>query len=147
MRTLLPALAIGLLALSGCAIAPTSSGGRIAESTWVALDAVDTLQTMQLARHPACYREADPIAASVYGGSNPQASRVLLTNLALIPLHSLVARALDRKVDEANADEDGHPALWNSARIAFHVISIAATGASVANNFSRGLTPTSARCP
>lgn len=146
-------LALVLLALTGCATVPPSGvfpreqGSRAAESTWLALHAVDTLQTVQIAKHPECFRESNPIAAGVYGTDHPSAGRVAVTNVALAFVHSVVSRWLDDNVAESEATHDGNVGGWYVGRIVWHGLSIGGTGGAVAGNFSLGLTPTSARCP
>lgn len=126
---------------------PREHGSRVAEGTWQALHMVDTMQTVQIARHPQCYREANPLAAKVYGTEHPSPQRVMITNLALGLVHSRVSRWLDDGVARAQARDDGLVGPWAVGRIAWHTVSILGTSAAVANNFSQGLTPTSARCP
>lgn len=141
-----------MLVVSGCATVdpgrmfPSEHSSRIAEGAWLALDAIDTAQTVQIARNPTCYREANPVAASLYGDDHPEAGRVALTNVVLALVHSRVSRWLDDHVAYATSHEE-NAGPWYVGRIAWHVVSIAGTGAAVANNFNRGLTPTSARCP
>lgn len=148
---------IAVFALGGCAalpnaVQPRTEGSQGAEGAWQILDTVDTLQTVQIARHPLCYREADPLARLVYGGAHPGAARVVVSNLVLMGAHAYVSTWLDDRV----ADEDArHPDAdlddsgwrpWYVARIVWHATSLIATTGSVANNFSRGLTPTHASC-
>jgi len=144
-------VAIGLLFLCGCTTTPGAFprdyGSRVAEKVWLTLDAVDTMQTVQIARNPSCFREADPFAARLYGSEHPDASRVVLTNVVLALVHSSVSRWFDDGYARAEAREDGNPGPWAVGRIAWHAVSIVGTGAAVANNFSRGIGPTSARCP
>lgn len=141
-------LALVLLACSGCANTfPRDHGSRVAEKTWLVLHAVDTAQTVQIARHPQCFREANPAAAFVYGSDQPKAQRVLLTNLALGLVHTRVSRWFDDGYERARLRENGTPGPWAVGRIMWHTVSIVGTGAAVANNFSQGIGVTSARCP
>lgn len=141
-----------LIALSGCTTAkppdvfPWEHGSRVAEGTWIALHTIDTLQTVQIAKHPQCYREANPIAAAIYGTDHPSASRVAITNVALMFVHSGVSRWFDDGVERARARGDDSVGPWYVGRIAWHAVSILGTGSAVANNFNIGLGPTSARC-
>lgn len=148
---LLSFLAVAIIAwLSGCAMLPTvlqpgvnqENSSVAAEGTWLVLDAIDTAQTMQFVQHPKCFHEADGVARFMYGGSNPDPSRVLLTNIALAIAHTYITSWLDDKVAEGG-DNAG---VWYTTRVAWHVVSIVGTGAAVVNNFSRGITPTGTRC-
>lgn len=136
-----------LMTCTGCATMPTDPGSRKAEAAWQLLDAIDTAQTVQIARNPTCFREANPAAAFLYGSDQPKPQRVLVTNLALMLVHSSVSRWFDDGYARAVASEDGSPGPWAVGRIAWHAVSILGTGAAVSNNFSRGIGPTSARCP
>lgn len=137
-----------LLALQGCdSLIPRETSSRIAEGAWQAIDAVDTAQTMQFVSHPTCYFENDRMAATLYGGRNPQPARVALTNIALMLVHARVSTWLDDKVSLEASRDDGDAGPWYVTRIAWHTVSLLASGASVANNYSRGITPTSTRCP
>lgn len=123
---------------------PTDETSAHAEGAWLVLDAVDTLQTIQLAKHPACYRETDVAAVWLYGSDHPAPARVALTNLVLAIGHTMVTAWLDDRVD-ANANTDAY-GPWVVTRFVWHAISLGASGGAVINNYSKGLTPTSARC-
>jgi hypothetical protein len=142
---ILVVLAISILT-SGCAAFPTATSSRVAETVWQTLDAIDTAQTAQFVRKPTCYSESDPFARTMYGGPNPSSSRVVAINVLLMPVHSYVSRWFDDHVNRSEQDDDGNVGAWYTGRIAWHAVSILATGASVANNFSRGATPFGARC-
>jgi hypothetical protein len=126
---------------------PREQSTRTAETVWQGLHAIDTAQTVQIARHPQCYREANPLAAKVYGTEHPSPSRVMLTNVALGLVHARVSRWFDDGVERAQLRADDSVGPWAVGRIAWHAVSILGTSGAVANNFSQGLTPTSARCP
>lgn len=149
-------LALALIlffALSGCATVepgrmfPREHGSRVAEKTWLALDAIDTMQTVQIARNPSCFREANPLAASLYGDDHPQAGRVVSTNVVLALVHSKVSRWFDDHVALAASRGDDSVGPWYVGRIAWHAVSIVGTGAAVASNFNQHIGATSARCP
>ena len=146
-------LALVVLFLSGCAaiapvgMFPREQGSRVAEGSWLVLHSIDTAQTVQIARNPTCHREADPLAARVYGSEHPSESRVLLTNVLLAAVHSSVSRWFDDHVADARARDDDSVGPWYVDRVAWYTVSLLGSGASVANNFGRGLTPTSAGCP
>lgn len=147
LRSLVPLAAPVALFLSGCAIFPTDTGSRAAETTWQVLDAIDTAQTAQMVRHPACFHEADPIARAIYGGGNPSSGKVVALNLLLMPLHARVSRWFDDRAAQAYADDSDSVGLWYTGRFAWHALSLAWTGSSVARNYMNlGVTPFGARC-
>lgn len=136
-------------AMTGCAAFPTfptNDGSRAAETAWLALDAIDTAQTVQFTRHPACYHEADPFAARLYGSSTPPPGRVLAVNTVLALVHPAVSRWFDDHAEAAYEADDDTVGLWYVGRGLWHLISIAASAKSVANNFGHGITPFGARC-
>lgn len=132
--------ALLLLGLSGCAALPVplqpqaQDNSNAAEGAWLVLASADTLQTMHIRQGTSCDHEADPVAAWVYGSERPRPGRVLVTNLALMTVHTMVTSWLDDKVAAGGANVGG----WYTFRVAWHVISIAGTGASVVNNRARG---------
>lgn len=140
-----------LFACMGCTttpgVFPREHGSRVAEKVWLALDAVDTMQTVQIARNPRCFREADPLAARMYGTDTPKPRTVLVTNIVLALVHSSVSRWFDDGYARAEARQDDSAGPWAVGRIAWHTVSILSTGSAVAHNFSLGIGPTSARCP
>lgn len=128
--------------LGGCAALPmplqpaTENTSNAAEGAFLVLATVDTVQTMHIRKGTSCDHEADPVAAALYGGRYPKPGRVLLTNLALMTVHTMVASWLDDEVEShKTADSAG---LWYTGRVAFHVVSIVAEGSAVASNASRG---------
>ena len=135
--------------MTGCAAFPsfpTNEGSRVAETTWLALDAIDTAQTMQFVKKPACYHEADPFAARIYGSADPPAARVLAVNAVLALVHPTVSRWFDDHAEAAYEADDDTVGLWYVGRGLWHLISIAASAKSVATNFGHGITPFGARC-
>lgn len=135
-------LAAVVLFLSGCAVLPmplqpeTENNSNYAEGGFLVLATVDTLQTMHIRRGSSCDHEADPIAAALYGSKYPKPGRVLVTNLAMITVHTMIASWLDDEVEShKTADTAG---LWYSGRLVFHGVSLLAEGISVVNNRSRG---------
>jgi hypothetical protein len=146
-------LALVLFGLCGCAsiapigMFPREQGTRAAEGVWLSLHTVDTLQTVQIARNPQCFYEADPLAVGIYGSQHPNESRVLLTNVVLGAIHPVVSRWFDEHVEQSYNDDTETANLWAMGRIGWHAISIIGTGVSVANNFRRGIGPFSTRCP
>jgi hypothetical protein len=133
--------------LGGCAALPmplqpqTDNNSNIAEGTFIVLASVDTVQTMHIRKGTSCDHEADPIAAALYGSKYPKPGRVLLTNLALITVHTMIASWLDDKVAEHAALDDGSVGPWYVGRLTFHAVSIVAEGSSVISNHSRGCKP------
>lgn len=141
------ALLILCYSLQGCAMLPIpfqpkneQYNSNMAEGAWLVLDAVDTMQTMHIARdrnpqpYHSCDRETDPIAVRLYGGEYPSARRVLLTNIALATVHTMVTSWLD---DEVAKHRGGG---WYTARVVWHAASLTYSGVAVYNNYQH-------RCP
>jgi hypothetical protein len=137
-------LLIAVLA-SGCAALPMplqpanqQYNSNMAEGGFLVLASVDTLQTMHIRRGESCDHEADPIAAAIYGSKYPKPGRVLLTNLALMTVHTMVTSWLDDKVAAHDTANDGSVGPWYVGRVVWHGVSLLAAGASVTNNRQRG---------
>jgi hypothetical protein len=137
--------------LSGCATLPMplqpkneQYNSNMAEGAWLVLDGIDTIQTMHLKRDRdptttvTCNREADPLAAKIYGGQYPSPSRVLLTNLALATVHTMVTSWLDDEVAKHDQANDGSVGPWYVGRVVWHAASIAFSLHSVINNAKQG---------
>jgi hypothetical protein len=149
VRVMIGAAVLSLM--SGCAVLPIpfnpqneQTNSNTAEGAWLVLDAVDTLQTVQIAKHPACYREADPIAAKLYGSDHPNVGRVIGTNLILALGHTMVTSWLDDEVARHEMLNDDSVGPWYVGRVVWHVVLIVGTGSAVAGNHSLGLGLTSA---
>lgn len=127
-----------MAALGGCAALPmpfqpvAQDNSNKAEGAWLVLDAVDTLQTVQIAKHHNCFRESDPLAAWIYGSKYPNAGRVVLTNIVLATAHTMVTSWLDDKVATGSIG-------WYRARVAWHTGSLLYSGVAVAHNMQQGL--------
>ena len=138
------ALSLVLFTAVGCAALPmplqpqADTNSNYAEGAFIVLAAVDTAQTMHIRQGTSCDHEADPIAAALYGSKYPKPGRVLLTNLALITVHTMVASWLDEKVDQHMKADDGSVGPWYVGRVAFHTVSLALEASAVINNRSRG---------
>jgi hypothetical protein len=137
-------LLIAVLA-SGCAALPMPMqpanmqyNSNMAEGGFIVLAVVDTAQTMHIRKGTSCDHEADPIAAVLYGSKYPKPGRVLLTNLALITVHTMVTSWLDDKVAEHDALHDGSVGPWYVGRVVWHGASLLAEGSAVINNKARG---------
>lgn len=151
-RFRLPCIAVLLMMLAGCEALPlTNPYSKAAETTWLAEDLVDTLQTVQIAKHPNCYYEADGIAASLYGSDHPSVGKVVGFNFLLAIAHVGVSAWLDYEVDKHLQMDMATPGLdsvgpWYVGRIAFHTVSLGGTGYAVLNNFSHSITPFKSGC-
>jgi hypothetical protein len=136
--------AAALFTLCGCAALPmplqpqTENNSNMAEGAFLVLATVDTVQTMHIRRGTSCDHEADPIAAALYGSKYPKPGRVLLTNLAMMTVHTMLASWLDDRVAAAQARGDDSVGPWYVGRLVFHGVSIVAEGAAVANNAAQG---------
>lgn len=133
------------VACTGCAALPMplqpaneQYNSNMAEGAFLVLESVDTVQTMHIRKGTSCDHEADPIAAAIYGSKYPKPGRVLLTNLALMTVHTMVTSWLDDKVAEHDKANDSSVGPWYVGRVIWHGASILAAGASVTNNRARG---------
>lgn len=144
-------LVVVMVSLQGCAMLPVplqpkneQYNSNMAEGAWLVLDGIDTAQTMHLkrVRDPqtviTCNREADPLAAKVYGTQYPSPSRVLLTNIALATVHTMVTSWLDDEVAKHDQANDGSVGPWYVGRIIWHTASIAFSLHAVINNHNQG---------
>ncbi len=144
-----PAITVTMLVMCvGCSALPQPDKTRGAEVTWLALHAIDTAQTVTIARSPDCLYEKNPLAAAVYGTKHPSVARVLVTNTVLAGVHYTVSGWWDRRVAAADADiENDNAALWHIGRFAWYAASIAGSGSAVVGNMRLGVKPlTTARC-
>jgi hypothetical protein len=139
-----------LLAVTGCETIPTAPAGftnpttRRAEYAWLALDVVDTMQTVTIARSPDCLYEADPLARMLYGSAHPSVGRVLGVNAAMAGAHYQLGAWLDRNTERALSDEDNSNAgLWYVGRAAFYGLSFLGSGTAVIGNVQLGIKPLS----
>lgn len=144
---------LGLFVMTGCAALPIpfspqtqQQNSNWAEGTFIALDTIDTLQTVQIAKHPQCWREADPMAAKIYGTDHPSAGAVVGINFALMIAHTMVASWLDDEVAKHDMANDGSVGPWYVGRIAFHTVSILYSGAAVLHNKGLGISPLGGGC-
>lgn len=145
-----------VISLSGCAalplgMQPSNELSSDAEGAFLVLDTIDTLQTVDIAKHPQCWREADPVAAKIYGSDHPSAGKVIGINVALMLAHTMVASWLDDEVDKHLALDQATPGTdsvgpWYVGRIVFHTVSIVASGAAVINNKRLGISPFGGGC-
>lgn len=144
------ALAVIAALVSGCAALPMplqpkntlGFDSSTAEGAFIVLAAVDTAQTMHLKSGTNCGYEADPLAATLYGTTHPSPGRVLGINILMITAHTMVASWLDDRVAAESAKNDANEpnslGPWYVGRVAFHVVSLIAEGAAVANNARHG---------
>lgn len=142
-----------LVLLSGCASFPVplnpqseQQNSDYAEGAFLALDTIDTLQTINIAKHPNCWREADPFAAKIYGTDHPSVGKVIGINIALMLAHTMLASWLDDEVATHESANDGSVGPWYVGRIVFHVVSIVGSGAAVLNNKHLGISPLGGGC-
>lgn len=141
-------LLAALVFLPGCAlVAPYENHAmRNTEYTWLAMHAIDTAQTVTIARSPTCLREANPVAASIYGSDHPSPSRVILTNAVLGYLHYRVGAWIDRRTEAAFIDPDNDSAAgWYLFRAGWHGLAIIGTGYAVLHNAEARVGPFSER--
>lgn len=136
-------VAVVLLAVTGCAALPMPMQPKAvntsnhAEGAWLVLDTIDTLQTIQIAKHHNCLREGDPAAAWLYGSKYPSQGRVIAVNLAGMLVHTMVTSWLD---DEVASHPDSGAWVWG--RRSWLTVSLAYSGYAVAQNLAKGINPT-----
>jgi hypothetical protein len=143
MRTIAPL--IGALALSACAVVPTDPGSRRAELAWQALNVADTVQTLQVAQHPQCWREANPLSRALIG-EHPSSGEVGVLMVTYAYTHAAISTWLDAKTRAAIDNDSGARGAWYTGRIIWHVAGLLTKGTTVANNANLGLWPNGAHC-
>ncbi len=134
---------LACLVLTGCATGFATTGARNAEFSWLALHAIDTAQTMTIARSPSCFYEANPLASAVYGTKHPSVKRVVITNTATGLLHWQAGAWLDRRTEYAFKHETGSEGALYVARLSYYALSIMGTGTAVLGNVRLGIKPNS----
>jgi hypothetical protein len=70
----------------------------IAELTWQALNVIDTMQTVQIAKNPECFQEVGTL--SLLYGNHPTVSQVYIGSAIFGVAHYLVAKGIDHLVQE-----------------------------------------------
>ena len=105
---------------SGCTALETRES-----QTWLAMHAIDTLQTARIADAPDCFREADPITRRLIG-ETPSRTSVAVWSLGIAALHLAATDWLLR---------NDHPRV---AR-ALQFIHSGVTASAVANNHAIGI--------
>lgn len=112
-------IAAGIL-LNGCAALETSES-----QAWLALHAVDTIQTFHAAQDPRCFAEGDSITRSLIG-SHPSDGEVAAWAVGSAALHLGVTELLLRN------DHPRAAKVWQYVRIGV-------TGSAIAQNHSIGI--------
>jgi len=127
-------------ALGGCdalrLVAPYESDTmRNTERVWLGMHAIDTAQTVTIARSPMCLREANPAAAWLYGSDHPDAGRVIATNVILGYAHYRIGGWIDKRTEQAGSDpDDDSYSGWYLFRAAWHGFALLGTGYAVLHN-------------
>lgn len=122
-----------LLLLSGCTALETRES-----QAWLALHAVDTVQSFHAAQQPECYQESDSITRSLIG-EHPSDVEVIAWSVGMAGLHLGVTELLLR---------NDHPKLAK----AWQYFRIGVTASAIAQNHSIGIRvgspnrPTGGRC-
>lgn len=143
-RLFLIALAILLMAAccTGCATLESSS--TKAEAVWQGLNALDTAQTVNIARRPDCFSEVDPLTSTLIG-KKPDTAEVLAVGLAYAWAHDRVSGWLDRKVESAVVN-DRNVGGWYVGRFLWHAVGLVGKAHTVNNNHRIGMRPFGAEC-
>lgn len=136
---------LAVVCLQGCAALPMplqpvneQYNSNMAEGGFLVLATVDTLQTSHIRQGTSCDHEADPFAVAIYGTKYPKPARVILTNLAMMTVHTMVTSWLDDEVAKHDQANDGSVGPWYVGRVVWHGASLLVEGAAVINNRSRG---------
>jgi lysylphosphatidylglycerol synthetase-like protein (DUF2156 family) len=143
---LLAAAYATLPVMVGCAqfATPTARNAQIALTGLMALD---TAQTVTIAREPDCLREINPAAVAIYGTENPKPKQVLITNAIYMAAHWALGGFLDRK---ANTSPDLTISLeqdlakrqrWLRLQKIYWVATAIGHGAAVINNNVKRIRP------
>lgn len=117
-RTITAVIAISLL--SGCTALETRES-----QAWLALHAVDTIQTIDMARDRLCYEERDSITRSLIG-RHPSDGEVIAWSVGMAGLHLGVTELLLRT---------DHPKIAK----AWQYFRIGVTTSAIAENYSVGI--------
>lgn len=143
MRTTLVLLAALLTGCAGPRLGFATYEARNAELLWQAMHALDTAQTVTIARSPECLYEKARLAQMVYGTKHPSVERVLATNTAGAALHWAAGSWLDRATERSFAREGSQRGTLYVARIAYYSLSFMGTGTAVVGNVQLGIKPNS----
>jgi hypothetical protein len=112
-------IAAGLI-LTGCQALKTPES-----HAWLALHAVDTIQTYHAAQQPECFHEGDSVTRRVIG-THPSDAEVAAWSIGSAALHLGVTELLLR---------NEHPALAK----AWQYVRIGITTSAIAGNYSAGI--------
>ncbi len=127
------------------ALSFASQGARKAQLGITSLIALDTAQTVTIARSSDCLYEGNSLAAKVFGTENPSPKRVLITNALYLFGHWMLGSWLDRKAETINFDDLERDVArrrgWKIARGIYQGLTIIGHGAAVANNANQGIDP------
>jgi hypothetical protein len=143
------------LLFAGCTTTPdrqsafdfATPAARNTQLALTGLIALDTAQTVTIARSAECLYEANPIAAAVFGSEHPSTQRVLVTNAVYLTGHWLLGAYLDRKARQPvdlsiTAQQDvSRKSRWRVMQRVYQALSFIGHGAAVINNQARGIRP------
>lgn len=138
------ALLASALALTGCTF--TTPAARNTQLALTGLMALDTAQTVTIARSP-CLFERNPVAAAVFGSKHPSEQRVLATNVVYMAGHWAFAGYLDRKANQSvdfsiDAEADvARKAKWRRLQSMYQWATALGHGLAVHNNVTKNIEP------
>lgn len=112
----------------------------MAETTWHALNVLDTAQTMHIASAHECFSEADPLTRSIIG-KKPDKSSVLAIGAAYSLIMHYAGRWLKFKAESSDPDSG-----WKEARAGFHAFALGTKLLTVGHNHAIGLRPFGSGC-
>ncbi len=117
------AIILVLVSLQGCAAYNNMSPS---EKAWQALNVVDAMQTLDVARNPRCYKEGNALTSAVIG-EHPSEAEVVGFMVAGAVVHYQISRYMERK----------DAPMW--LQKGFKYVSLGGKAITVGNNYSRGL--------
>lgn len=136
------------LILGGCgSMQFASASARNTQIGMTALMAVDTAQTVTIAKNPMYLYEGNPLAAKIYGTETPSPKQVVLTNAVYMTGHWMLGSYLDRNAERSvdlslTAEEDlARKKRFRIMRAIYQGLTILGHGAAVGNNYNQGIRP------
>lgn len=138
------ALIGAVVSLTGCTF--TTPAARNTQLALTGLMALDTAQTVTIARSP-CLFERNPVAAAVFGSKRPREQTVLATGVLYIAGHWAFAGYLDRKANQSvdfsiDAEDDvARKAKWRRLQRLYQWATALGHGIAIANNVDKNIRP------
>jgi len=129
--------------LSGCVNVREMTGTEVA---WQTMNAIDIVQTLQVAKFPECYEESNWMTKALIG-KHPSESEVLAVGVLYGWGHAKISEMIRSRM---TFDENGDPSnAWEAVNIVWNLFSFVGTGSAVLHNHQIGVRPfnNSKPCP